>query len=668
MNGMPTISESQAGGALSTDGAVYKTAASSLRMTPSSAVTKLTSTLNLPVKEKIPTTFHVWVRKSVSGDGAAYNGNQPRLIMKANAGIGIADDVVLFTASASAGTWDILFGRTAAATSDGVVDIVVDCDGTAGWVNVDDWIIVGGDSTYVNSTTVVFNSQSFQALVPDYGPPLGDDGFTVFTATEPSGEGSGHTGNGTRKIYIDPVSGNNSNTGTQASPRLTVTSGKSLLRNGFPDWLLIKCGTTSSDTVDQIKAYGRSPSECFLISAYGTGARPIMAPGFAGGLRTAGGGGDTSQLGGRYMAVVGLDFYASVRDPDSPSYNAASTFGSGFALNNRMTWVLVEDCVVRFDAISAQPAAMNSTAGGTLLIRRNIIVDTYGISPAHSSGMFADFVGYGLLEENLLDHNGWNDSIVGAQPTIYNHNIYIAAQNGHFRVTGNISARASSHGMQIRPGGYIFDNLIVQSPIGMIGGAPPFQTDEFGTSFGPDSRPTYITSNVVLEGGDIDGGPREYGIDIGSVDAPGSSQVANAQLTYASGNIIAHGVSAGSQGHGIQIASLTTGATAINNIIFDWDEPIDDNGTGSTTTPNKIDANGDNAEYSFPDPTRSVASYDLSLGGPGTLEHFLGVCRARGRGEWDERYSAARVNSYIRPGFAMANPDNRVRTRLTATA
>lgn len=81
----------------------------------------------------------VYVRKSVVGDGAAYNGAQPRLLLKANPAIGVSADVVLDTMVAAAGTWEQLAATTGAATDDGVMEFVVDCDGTAGWVNHDDW-------------------------------------------------------------------------------------------------------------------------------------------------------------------------------------------------------------------------------------------------------------------------------------------------------------------------------------------------------------------------------------------------------------------------------------------------------------------------------------------------------------------------------------------------
>jgi len=118
----------------------------SLRMTPSSAANKLESAPPDPspvapfqaaVLSGGTLTVTVRVRKSVAGDGVAYNGNQPRLIVRKNVPAGIAADLVLATAAGAAGAWETLTGVTAAVTDNAILEFVVNCDGTLGWVNVD---------------------------------------------------------------------------------------------------------------------------------------------------------------------------------------------------------------------------------------------------------------------------------------------------------------------------------------------------------------------------------------------------------------------------------------------------------------------------------------------------------------------------------------------------
>ncbi|MEO5924798.1 MAG: hypothetical protein ABIR70_13325 [Bryobacteraceae bacterium] len=92
-----------------------------------------------PVNNGGFTTIKVWIRKSASGDGAAYTGNQPRLMLSRTDAMGVTSDQVLATAVGSTGSWEQLSGITPTAGDDGVFQVYLDCDGTAGWVNIDDW-------------------------------------------------------------------------------------------------------------------------------------------------------------------------------------------------------------------------------------------------------------------------------------------------------------------------------------------------------------------------------------------------------------------------------------------------------------------------------------------------------------------------------------------------
>lgn len=130
------------GGVIERDTMIYNTAAPSERLTPISASIKLASGPRLVAVDDGGTiTINVYVRKSVVGDGAAYNGNQPRLMVRANPVCGITAETVLDTMTAAAGSWEQLTGTTAAVDADGALEFYVDCDGTAGWINVDDWTV-----------------------------------------------------------------------------------------------------------------------------------------------------------------------------------------------------------------------------------------------------------------------------------------------------------------------------------------------------------------------------------------------------------------------------------------------------------------------------------------------------------------------------------------------
>jgi len=132
-------------GQIKTDSTIYKTASPSARMTPLSASNKLKSAAKhrgflVACNSGASASVSVYVRKSAVGDGAAYNGNQIRLMQRANSAMGQNSDVVLATGSASTGTWEQLVGVTSTATDDGAWELYLDCDGTTGWINHDDWL------------------------------------------------------------------------------------------------------------------------------------------------------------------------------------------------------------------------------------------------------------------------------------------------------------------------------------------------------------------------------------------------------------------------------------------------------------------------------------------------------------------------------------------------
>ena len=127
-------------GTMQNDAAIFNFATPSARMTPNTAGQKLEGGLKkvaVPITTTV--TISVYVRKSILGDGAAYNGTQPRIILKADPAIGLLVDTVIATGVSANGIWEKLSGTTPAITDNAVFQFVVDCDGTAGWVNIDDW-------------------------------------------------------------------------------------------------------------------------------------------------------------------------------------------------------------------------------------------------------------------------------------------------------------------------------------------------------------------------------------------------------------------------------------------------------------------------------------------------------------------------------------------------
>lgn len=126
-------------GTIAIETGTVHTGSQAFSMTPNNASNKLVSgSFYITVANGVSLTPTVYVQEN-----GAYNGNRARLILKRNDAIGITSDTVIDTATAASdGAWEALTGTTAAATDDGVMEFVIDCDGTAGVLYVDSFSVV----------------------------------------------------------------------------------------------------------------------------------------------------------------------------------------------------------------------------------------------------------------------------------------------------------------------------------------------------------------------------------------------------------------------------------------------------------------------------------------------------------------------------------------------
>lgn len=138
------------GGQITADTTYYNTSSPSQKLTPRSASVKLLSGIKrVKVASGTSVTISCYVRKStVAAGGALYNGNEPRLQVKENLYGGISAATV-DTAAAAAGDWEQLTGSVGPVSVDTELEFYVDCDGTAGFVNVDDWTVSGDSKTKI---------------------------------------------------------------------------------------------------------------------------------------------------------------------------------------------------------------------------------------------------------------------------------------------------------------------------------------------------------------------------------------------------------------------------------------------------------------------------------------------------------------------------------------
>jgi len=268
----------------------------------------------------------------------------------------------------------------------------------------------------------------------------GPDGWTVFRRSPT-----------TRIVYVSSSQGRDSNDGLSPDrPVRTLARAFGMLRPGRPDWMLLKRGDAWAERLGSITARtplgGPSATEPLLIGAYGSGPRPRLDLGdLPYGLEVS------AAVPIRNIAAVGIAFYDNKGDPS----------GKGFVKDRRkqnvgIHWlapgenVLVEDCLFDhiYGAVFMGRDPMNRLKNARLKnvqVRRCVVAYAW-TSHGHCQGLFFANVDGALLEENVLDHNGWCLP-AGDLPTWFNHNVYITTSCDPVVARGNFVARGSSTGI-----------------------------------------------------------------------------------------------------------------------------------------------------------------------------------------------------------------------------
>jgi hypothetical protein len=478
-------------------------------------------------------------------------------------------------------------------------------------------------------------------------------------------------------------------------------------RFGFPDWILFKRG--DSFKAQLLPKAGRSENEYSLIAAYGSsGNMPIIKPidentcvvkVFA----------RRAEKDMFYSAISSLDFYADTRDPASANYVSAAgnrglsvlALGIGDDEKGHIKRFLVEGCrFMFFDGNVVQ--AIDDGAISEFIVYRSVFLNSYSDGEGHCQGLYAHNINSILLKENIFDHNGWlNQAPTQPGPaTMFNHNTYFTdCRKVNF--SDNIFLRSSSihnkfTGMNINgpttTDVAILNNVYVDGEIGVSMG---------GNETGPGRFENIaINGNVLTEIGRSQPTNRTlgWGIDIigwnnGQVkdncmifNNLGISNVWAYRIGADVKNTeIANNVAYDINGTGLYINPENTqieNVKAYNNILHDvrnesgivkirsgsiqgitlsdntyykeLDKPFEIEGKDYTLEDWQA-ATGDNStfsDYQFTDATRSIETYQSSIGGAATIDAFIEACRAQNRYNWNEDYTAPKVGEWIKAGFA----------------
>ncbi|MCI0708091.1 MAG: hypothetical protein L0Y80_11475 [Ignavibacteriae bacterium] len=288
---------------------------------------------------------------------------------------------------------------------------------------------------------------------PDDTPTLAD----CWTPMEPSS---------TSLIVYVSTSGNDANDGlTEQTPKQTIAAGFALLRDGFPDWLLLRRGDTFTlaATFTWNKSGPASASDGWMhLGAYGneTDPRPVIDTGEITAFMVNPGFGSTKIM--RNIAFTDIHLLASTRMNNPPAATtsargihllATNWQGTGYPFSN----VLVENMKFQGYSIGVE------TASGTedLLVRSCIFY--YIFVPDGSTGGAFGWIGSptGALLENNIFYQIQSSDIPGVVNTAYSgfmHSAYITADARDVVTRGNIVIKATEAFMQ-RAGGIYSRNV-----------------------------------------------------------------------------------------------------------------------------------------------------------------------------------------------------------------
>lgn len=557
----------------------------------------------------------------------------------------------------------------------------------------------------------------FVAFAAEINLPLDANGWTAFT---PTAYGDAYA---TRILYVDPddedATGTIYNSTSFADPFApsstpdayqTYAAAYAETRAGYPDWILIRRGKTLTTAIGTNLRQGHDEDEPFLIAAYGgSGASPIIkddvtAINFSGYIFN-------------YIAISGIDFYDSSRDPSSPDFVAGTTETSGIIANTyyTCTGMLIEGCKFRyfFNNMIQNLDTVNDVVDG-ITIRRCVFLDNYIDSHSvHSQGLYTSGLNGLRMTGCIFDHNGWLIQSTtngaygdGGQATEYNHNTYFTNATA-FNVYENIFLRGSSQGNKWTSNdGFVASNITVNNNLYVDG--------EVGIGIGGnDTGPLRwssisVTNNVLSNIGRSNATNREIAwyLDLSDwdggtvsgnllLDQPQSTftnvygihfSAENQRNVSVTGNIIYN--IAGGRSFWIDNSYdiLASGMSFTNNTIqnpsnsgiiadtryatsgkwsFSGNRYYSDDADGSrfyyvsgaVTNANWTANTGDSftwGEVSFQDPTRDVDTYMASIGGTATVDGFIVAQRAQDRYSWDSRLEADTVNDWIRAGFGMS--------------
>ncbi|MEK6918926.1 MAG: LamG-like jellyroll fold domain-containing protein, partial [Nanoarchaeota archaeon] len=356
---------------------------------------------------------------------------------------------------------------------------------------------------------------------------------------------------------IAPIDGGN------CGPKKTLAAGYSQLRDGFPDWLLMKAGDKwyweGFGNNGNIGTSGREDKERMIMGSYDTEQGPQERPALV-----------CTQYAARDSShVVIRDLNFAVYDEEKPCG------GSIIMMGGDNSNLLVENS--NFPSGGALNVQGGVQKFKNLEFRKNNVYNGY-VANAEGKlgpilGAYTEGIDLQLVEGNVFYLIGWkpgpSDSRGPDQEVTanwFNHAIYIQANSQNVIVRENIFIDISGEGLMDRASGVIENNFVSGNPMGITSGytAPNFNWPTIDVTI----RENVITDAVNLNewGVDANGDPigniRGSGISTAHLPGHGRLEISN--------NIIAHKGKAG-LGQGISVGGSVRELIIQNNIIYNFE-------------------------------------------------------------------------------------------------
>ena len=533
------------------------------------------------------------------------------------------------------------------------------------------------------------------------GLPITAEGWTDFDTLTDSGYSSA------RVLFVSSLSGNDTSAANNITsnghygisdvtfdsngifqapigviPFATIATAYDYCRNGYPDILLLERGGswTAGLGVDSPVA-GSSQTTPHIIASYGSsGDRPKLSevP-----LSV-----DTDDSD--YLVVSGIEFYAADWED---AFRAIDVGGTA-------TYQTFEDCY--FDGTEA--VNIIGTSVDHIVFRRCIWLH----GDNRDGQMYEQFTSNFLLEDCIF-YEPYSDSYPSL--TQFGRHLYMAnpdtgnGKSSDITIRGCIFFGGDREGVDLRGGGNFYHNLVVQGAVyvGDRGSETRYQTA------------ADVYQNVLLEGSPRDGDPTTIvlsGNDGSKVydniisdnrnvtrsttgiviigESGSTPPLLSAKNIEIYDNIIYDLVSSDGKGYGIRILE---DLTSIENIYIHDNDVQMPNGHGggalmmysdtmlaynahrfennkyystgaesswfkqgnlSAWVSNSGETGASSTQISYTAPTRTVGSYNGTIGGLSTSKAFMAAALKQSRSNWTQILTAYAAINYIRAGFDKA--------------